>query len=297
MEFLYSVVESFKDLIREDVRKISIINGIFWALVWFVTGVLTWRYMINITGLLINLLPFKFVQNAGAEFIFMILWLQAVLISIGVFFTLFNSFLSKKIFSILIAFIFAVFWMIVFFYYKSEIINYLQKLIRIFPFESIEQAVSVVLAIFILYSFYIVSMYLGFLLLSEKYILNLIKEEYSYMEINSNFSRIKIFSILLKDFLIFLVALFLLYPLLFVPFVNIVLITVLWAYVIKNALYECVTSIVGKIDIDQKLIWGFAVVNVILNFIPLVNIFAPALAVLSLYHYIMEKKTDLLENS
>jgi len=89
----------------------------------------------------------------------------------------------------------------------------------------------------------------------------------------------------------------LLYPLLFVPFVNIVLITVLWAYVIKNALYECVTSIVGKIDIDQKLIWGFAVVNVILNFIPLVNIFAPALAVLSLYHYIMEKKTDLLENS
>lgn len=297
MEFLYSIVESFQDLTRKDIRKISVINGVFWAVVWIVIGVLGWRYMIGLTSFLINLLPFKFVQNAGAEFIFMILWLQAVLVSIGIFFSLFNSFLSKKTFSVLIAFFFALFWSMVFFYYKNEILSYLERLIRIFPFESIEQAVSVVLAVFILYSFYIISMYLGFLLFSEKYILNLIKEEYAYIEINSNFSKIKIFSILLKDFFIFLILLCLLYPLLFVPFVNIVLIIALWAYVIKNALYESVISIVGKIDMDNKLIWAFSIVNVILNFIPMVNMFAPALGVLSIYHYIMEKKIDLLENS
>ncbi|GAB6074480.1 hypothetical protein [Nautilia lithotrophica] len=295
MEFLYSIIESFKDLTRKNISKLSIINGVFWAVVWFGIGILGWQYMVNFTNFMINLLPFKFVQNAGAEFIFMILWLQAVLISIGIFFTLFNNFLSKKIFTISIAFIFALFWVIVFFYYKNEILAYLQKLIKIFPFETIEEAVSVVLAIFIFYSFYIVSMYLGFLLFSEKYLLALIEEEYPYIEISSRFSKIRLFFILMRDFMIFLIALVVLYPLLFIPFLNIFIIIALWSYIIKNALFESVFSIVGKIEIDKKLLWGFSVVSVFLNFIPLVNMFAPALGVLSIYHYIMEKKADLLE--
>ncbi|ACM92344.1 putative membrane protein [Nautilia profundicola AmH] len=296
MEFLYSIIESFKDLTKKEISRLSLINGIFWAVVWMVLGMFLWDYMINFTNFMINLLPFKFVQNAGAEFIFMILWLQAVLISIGVFFTLFNNFLSKKIFSIVVAFLFAIFWLVIFMYYKEEILGYLEKLIKIFPFESIEEAVSTVLAVFIFYSFYIVSMYLSFLLLSEKVILKLIEEEYPFIEISSNFSKIKILYILLRDFVLFLIALVILYPLLFVPFLNIFIIVGLWAFIIKNALFETVFSIIGeKITINNKFIWGFSIISVFLNFIPLVNLFAPALGLLSVYHYIMEKKIDLLE--
>jgi hypothetical protein len=295
MEFIYSVIEAFKDLTRKDISRLSLINGIFWAAIWLILGIVLWRYMVGFTAFMINLLPFKFVQNAGAEFIFMILWLQAVLISIGVFFVLFNGLLSKKTFSVLIAFVLALFWFAVFLTYKSEIISYLERMIRIFPFESIEEAVSVVLAVFIFYSFYIVSMYLGFLIMSEKSVLNLIKEEYPYIEISGKVSKFKVFAVLLRDFTVFLAVLVVLYPLLFIPFLNIFVIVGLWAFVIKNALFETVDSIVGEVEINKNLLWGFAVVSVFLNFIPLVNLFAPALGVLSICRYIMEKKSDVLE--
>lgn len=299
MEFLYAVVESFKSLRDREVIRFCILNGIIWAAVWISLAFVLWEEVFNITAFLINLLPFKFVQNAGAEFIFMILWLQAVLISIGVFFSLFNSLLNKKLISIVVALFFAIFWFVVFIYFKNEILNYLEKLIRIFPFESIEQAVAVVLAVFVFYSFYILSIFLGFIFISEKRVITLLKEEYPYIEISSTLPKIKIAFVLVKDFLIFILALIFLYPLMFLPVINVFIIVGLWAYIVKNALYETVKALIGNdnINIGSKLLWGFSVLSVFLNFIPVVNLFAPAIGVFSIAHYIMEKKTDMLENS
>jgi hypothetical protein len=296
MLFIYSLVEAFKKLSKPEILKLSILNGIIWAAIWIVIAVLTWDYVIVLTNFLLNLLPFKFIQNAGAEFLYMILWLQCVLISIGVFFVLFNDFLKNKIYSLIIVCIIAIGWFVLFLNFKNEIIHYLEKLIRIFPFESIEEAVSIVLALFLYYSFFIVSMYLGFLLFSEKYLLKFVEEDYPYIEINSNFSKFQIIKIILKDFLFFLITFFIFYPLLFVPFINLFLIIGLWGYIIKNALFETVFSIFGNVDLNGKIEWGFAIVSVFFNFIPFVNLFSPAFGVLSIYFYVMEKKSDLLEN-
>jgi hypothetical protein len=296
MLFLYSLLESLKDLTRKEILQLSVYNGLFWAAVWIVAAFFSWGYMLDITHFLINLLPFKFVQDSGAEFIFVIMWLQVVLVSIGILFSLFYSFFKKRLVSILAVLFLSLFWFAVFLSFKAEIIGYLQKLIKIFPFESIEEAVSAVFSVFVYYSFYIVSVYLGFLLFSEKHLLKLVEEEYPYIEVNTRFSKFKIIKVLLKDFMIFILMLILFYPLLFVPFVNLLLIVGLWSYVVKNALFETVFSLFDKIELNPKTEWGFAVVSVFLNFIPLVNLFSPALGVLSLYHYIMEKKTEMLEN-
>jgi len=289
MEALYSVIEAFEDLKNKEVIKLSIINGIFWAVVWSVLAFVFWPIILDISKFLINILPFKFIQNAGAEFVFMILWLEMVLVSIGIFFSLFNQILSKKFISIIIALVFAFFWLIVFFYFKNEIIGYVAKLIKIFPFETVEETVSVVLSIFIFYSLYIITLYLGFLLYSEKLLIKLIEYDYPSLDIESNFSKIELLKIVFKDFFIFVTLLLLLYPLLFIPIINLIFIVFLWSFAVKNALYNTAKSVIGNIKIKKNILWTFSIISIFFNFIPLVNIFAPSIGILSFYHYIIEK--------
>ena len=195
-------------------------------------------------------------------------------------------------FPILITFIIAIFWFVVFFLYQNTILSYLQKLIKIFPFESIEEAVSNVLAIFIFYSFYVASIYISFLTLSPKILEELQKEEYPSIEVDKKFSFFRLFFIMFRDLLFFMIALFVLYPLLFVPFVNVLIIISLWVLLIKSSVLEIVFMVFGEEKINKKAIITFSIASVILNFLPIVNLFAPAFGVLSVYHYIMEIKLD-----
>ena len=292
MEFLYSMTEAFKDLGNTQIKRLSIVNGIVWAFIWFGIGVVFYEPLLRFSTSMINLLPFTFVKKSGAEFILMISWLQTILVTIGIFFALFNQVLSKKIIPILVSFIIAIFWFIVYFVYQDSILIYLEKLIKIFPFESVEEAVSNVLAMFVFYSFYVASIYISFLALSGKILEKLQTEEYPEVEVTKEFSFLKLFWIMFRDLMIFIVALFVLYPLLFVPFVNVVIIITLWVFLIKSSLLEVVFMIFGKEQLNKKEIYSFSIMSVIFNFLPIVNLFAPAFGVLSVYHYVMEKKLD-----
>jgi hypothetical protein len=290
MEFLYSLNLSFQDLLK--FKKLSIINGIVWAIIWSGLSIILFSPLQTITISLINFLPFKFVQHAGADFILMIIWLQSVLITIGIFFSLFNQVLSNKVIPIIVALLSAIFWFVLFFTYQDAILTYLEKLLKIFPFETIEEAVSYVLVIFILYSFYIVSTYLSFLFLSVGKLEELQKEQYSSIKVDKNFSIFKLFYTIIRDLFVFIFALIVVYPLLFIPFFNIIVIIALWSFLIKESLLQTIFMIFGKTDVNKKDIWIFAVVSVVFNFVPLINLFAPAFGVLSIYHYVLEKKGD-----
>jgi hypothetical protein len=97
---------------------------------------------------------------------------------------------------------------------------------------------------------------------------------------------------MLRDLILFIISFFVLYPLLFIPFINVIIITILWAFLIKSSILEIVFMVFGKEKVNNKTIWIFAISSVILNFVPIVNLFAPAFGVLSIYHYIMEIKLD-----
>jgi len=295
MEFLYSITEAFQDLSNNKIKKLSIINGIVWAFIWLVLGVVLYTPLLQFTKEMINLLPFTFVKVSGAEFILMIIWLQSVLVTIGIFFALFNQILSKRFLSLLIVLVIAVIWGMFFWTYQSSFIFRLERLLKIFPFESIEEAVANVLAVFIFYSFYVASIYLSFLALSPKILEELKQEQYPTIKTEKNFSIFKLSFLMIRDLLIFIIALFVLYPLLFVPFINLVVIIVLWMFLIKASILEIIFMVFGKEDINKKNIYIFSVASVLLNFVPIINLFAPAFGVLSVYHYIMELKVDKVD--
>jgi len=289
MEFIYALNLAISDLKRNEIQKIAIINGIFWAVFWLIGAFLSWDIIKAISAFIINLLPFKFIQDAGANFIVLILWIQAILITVGVVFSLFNKLLTHKLYPLITAIVIGLFWTAVFLIYKDPITAYLQKLLRIFPFETVEDTIATILAVFILYSFYVASVYVGFLIFSAKTLENIKQEEYPDIESTNKLSYFKLVLIMLRDLILFIIVLFAVYPLLFIPIVNILTIIFLWGLLIKESLYHTVKMLFGK---TPKKIWLISIISVFFNFIPLINIYAPAIGELITFRYVFEKEDN-----
>jgi len=290
MEFIYAISLAFNDLKNLKLQKLSIFLGSLWAVFWIILAILLWQDGLKITNFLISLVPFTFLQKAGAQFIEMIILFQLVLASIGIIYSLFGKFLKNIYFSLSVVGVITLFWVSIFFIYHSEIILYIRNLLKIFPFASIEDVISNILLGFVFYSFYIASFYFSFIVLSIK-ILREIKENiYPASKINAHFNIAKIVFINIRDFIIFLIGVIILYPLMFIPFVNVLVIWFLWAFLIKESLIKSVFMIVGEEELNKKEIWAFCLLSVVFNFIPIVNFYAPAIGEFSIFHYIMEKR-------
>ena len=290
MDFLYALSLAFRDLKNIKIQKLSILLGSVLGVVWIVLAILFWKSGLKVTNFLISLIPFSLLQNAGAQFIEIILLFQLILASVGIVYSLFNKFFKSVYSSLMVVFFISLFWFSLFFIYHSEIISYIKTLLKIFPFQSIEEVISNILLGFIFYSFYIATFYFSFIIFVSP-ILEEIKENYySEVELKKDFNLLKIILINIRDLAIFLVAVLILYPLMFVPFINILFIWFLWAFLIKESLINSVFMITGKEDLNKKEIWAFSLVGVIFNFIPIINFYAPAIGVLSIFHYVMEKR-------
>ena len=294
MEFIYAISLAFEDLKNSKIQKLSISLGTFWGVLWGILAVLLWHGGLKITNFFISLVPFTFLQTAGAQFIEIIILFQVVLATVGVVYSIFGKFFKNIYSSMSVVAIITFFWITVFFMYHSDINGYIRNLLKIFPFQSIEDVVSNILLGFIFYSFYIASVYFSFMMLSPK-ILEEIKSTYTNVVEDNHFNIFKIIFINIRDFSIFLIGVVLLYPLMFMPFVNFFVIWFLWAFLIKESLINTVFMITGKEELNKKEIWIFSLISVIFNFIPIINFYAPAIGELSIFHFIMEKKEDLNE--
>jgi len=298
MELFYSITESFRDLGRWDIKKLSLINGIIWLFIWIGLGFVFWNPMVSFTTHLLNLMPFSFIKFSGAFIIYMILWIQAIFITIGVIFSLFNELVAKQLekthfhyLAISAGAIIILFWSFVFWYYDDEALSYIKNFLRILPFSTIEELMSMFVAVLIFYMLYSASISFTFLFFMIEKLDDLASEEYP--EIRTNEMNIsKIIWIVIKDFILFLIGVIILLPFMLVPFLNIILLLGLWAFMIKESYYNFVVMMFGEVEIKKSEKWLLAITSVILNFLPIINIFAPALGVLNFYHYILEKKSD-----
>jgi len=298
MELFYSITESFRDLGRWDIKRLSLINGIIWLFVWIGLGFVFWNPMVNFTTHLLNLMPFSFIKVSGAFIVYAILWIQAIFITIGVIFSLFNELVAKQLekthfhyLAISAGAIIILFWSFVFWYYDDEALSYIKNFLRILPFSTIEELMSMFVAVLIFYMLYSASISFTFLFFMIEKLDDLASEEYP--EIRTNEMNIsKIIWIVIKDFILFLIGVIILLPFMLVPFLNIILLLGLWAFMIKESYYNFVVMMFGEVEIKKSEKWFLAVTSVILNFLPIINIFAPALGVLNFYHYILEKKSD-----
>lgn len=300
MEFLYSIYLSFKNIGNDEIKKLSIINGIFWIIIWLIISFFCWNKMLYFTSLLLTIFPFSFIQLSGAQIIFTLLWIQSIFITIGILFTLFNEIIEKKLekthfhyLSITIGFIIILFWSYIFFSNETSIENYILHIIKILPFQTVQELISSLLAILFFYLLYCATMSMSFILFAIPKLKKITTAEYPEITLNK-ISYVKLFWIFFRDLIIYIFLAIILYPFMIIPWINILTLAFLWTYVIKDS-YSHIIQSLFNVNITKKEKWILSFISIFLDFLPIINIFAPAFGILLFYHYSLEKKFNNLE--
>ena len=294
MNILYSLILAIQNLSKNEIQKISIINGCFWAFFWGIVIFFTWHIMIVFTKELLLWFPFSFINYSGSYLIFTILWIQAILITFGIIFYIFNKFLEKYLayshyFTLIIGIIIVLFYTFLFLYNKHIFLLYISHFIKILPFQSIQELLSIFLALLFYYLLFSASMSLTFTFLGINILKNLALEEYPNLQ-TTNIKKVRILYYSLRDLFLFIIISLVCYPLFLIPWINIITMLFLWAYVIKETYYYSVKNLFNLDDLNKKEKYILALFSAILNFIPLINIYSPAFGLLLFYHYMVEKK-------
>ena len=295
MLFLYSIILTIQDLFKYNIKRYALLNGLFWLFFWLIIGFLFWKKMYYFTSHIISFFPFTFIKLSGSYIIYTLLWIQFIFMTIGIFYVFLNDLIERelskekfKYFTVITALLSILFWSIIFIAKKDFLISYINHILKILPFQTVEELLSIFLAILFFYLLYCVSLSISFLFIFIPKLIDIAKEEYPEIPYNE-ISHKKLFFISFRDLIIYILLAILLYPFMLIPFINIFILMFLWAYMVKDSYYHTL-NMLFDINLTKKEKWILAIMSTFLNFLPVINIFAPLFGILQFFHYGMEKK-------
>jgi hypothetical protein len=293
--------KSLSDLLNWQIIKLALLVGIPLAILWFILGFLLWDNLFNLITVLISWVPFSVLKSSLSFMIGSFGWILLVLITYALIMAFFNvpifSKLNPKnyeIFNLILLILISAFWSFITFLNWSFIYNKLSIILTWFPYQTLEEIFASMVTFLIFYNLFIVSLYIFVLIFNKSFLDTIILKDYE----NINLKKIKPIKNLsfTKKIIIYFIALFIAFPLLFIPFVNILIQLFLWAYLVKDVYFISVARYyLSKEEIDKlnsKKIykWIIAFLSSLLNLIPVVNIFSPFLAQTYYLHWIMQEQ-------
>ena len=300
-ELIYAIVSSFKTIIQWKISKLALISGVSLMIVWIIIGLILWHPLTSFTASLLNFVPFALIKSNGAFMLSSLLFVQAILVSLAFIIIILSTVIVKDakekrfpLFIISIALVVIAFWVVIWFFNHAVIYTYLEKVLTWLPFATIEKAMSYIFALYILYSFYVVSLLL-FVSTFSREILKMGSDD--EIEKRSN-KRIFIFTA--RDSLIFLIVSIIAFPLFFVPIVNFFVQILVWVWLIKDTFSYDIGDIfyneddIKKMKKEHKIaLWSISFMSAMFNFIPILNIYSPYFGEFALYHYFDEYENKL----
>jgi len=145
LNFIDAIIFGFKNLLHLQTLKYILSVGIVINFSWIVLGYFFWSSIINFTQDIIAFVPFSMIRSNGAWMLSTFLWLQIVLITFALTFAFLGNFIMAKVpknqygkFSISIAFISALVWGVVWFFYGGVIYKKLTMLLTYLPFQTVQ---------------------------------------------------------------------------------------------------------------------------------------------------------------
>ncbi len=299
-----AIIVAFREILTWNVMKYALFSGAIVSIFWIGVGYLFWDNIITLSARIIEFVPFSMVRSNGAWMLSTFLWIQLVLVTYALIFAFFGNLILRSVskdrysyFSILVAIGSAIFWGIVWIYKGDFIYHQFLRLLTWLPFETIEKGIAFLIGFYIIYNAIVVTMLLLVSLFSEPFISYLHKKHYLEGEVvkTNIFSSIKY---TIKDIIIFIVLSIVLFPLLFVPVINIFIQIALWLWLVKDTIYFDTALMVYekfdyKKDKDHKVaIWIISFFTVLFNFIPVLNIFGPFFGEIAMFYYLKSSKTN-----
>jgi len=308
MKMTQTLLLGIRDTLSWNVIKIALLTGIPLALIWLGIAMVMWEPTVSFTGMFISWIPFSILKANGAFLIGGFVWFTAVLVTFALIVAFGNVLIFRHVsaekynlFSILLLLVIALGWTLFALLNWDFVYGEVSRVLAWFPFETLEKGVSAMLAALIFYNMFIVTLAIVVLVLRKYFLHKLQVRDYPEVEMIDSKERVKFLPIALKDAVIFFVLLALFFPLLFVPFFNILVQVLLWAWLIKESYFLGASSLYAtKEEIEsfrkhQFVLWGIAVVASVLNLIPVINIFAPFFAMIMYFHWVLMYKTEYLQ--
>ncbi len=300
-ELLYALIESFKTIVKWNVAKFALLSGMALMVIWFGIGFVLWHQLVGFTASLLEFIPFALIKSNGAWMLSSVIFIQTVFITFAFVIIIFGIFIMEKsnikkypFYIIMIAFGIILFWTVIWYFNHTAIHHALSKLLTWLPFETIEQSMAYLFAVYLLYSLFIVSLLLFVGMFSE----NILDMGLGYSL--KKISRIKIITYTLKDGAVYLILSLLFFPLLFIPVINFFIQIGVWMWLGKNTFSYDMGSIFYNEDRLKEMIkehrfsiWFITFTASLFNLVPVLNIFGPYFGEFAMYYYMDACKNKL----
>ena len=296
------IIKAVKDLFTPEVIKVVLITALPLFLFYFGILFLFWDEIINFSNLLISWVPFSVLKLNGAFFVLFFVWFILVLVSFAAVTAIFSPvFLNKLkdrgyyLYSIVTIGLFSLVYAVLLIKNWDYIFDEVKRLLTILPFDTVSKGVSAIVAVYIFYNLFILSLFFVIFIFSKPFLEAIRELEYPDIEVNVE-DKFKLKRTVLKDILIFLALFAVLFPLFFIPVINIGVQLFLWMKLYRDSfLYFVCNEYCSKEEFEtlssQKFKTTFiALLAAMFNLLPVVNFFAPFFAVIMFFHCVMQLK-------
>ncbi|NPA65690.1 MAG: EI24 domain-containing protein [Epsilonproteobacteria bacterium] len=300
-DFFDSIIFAYEKITKVYMMRFIVAVGFGVFVFWGVLGYLFWDDIIRISSDLIELVPFSFIKKNTATLASAFIYMNVVLISFAiVYMFVINLYMEKLkqsyggLISLSVVMISAVFWGIVWFEKGEFIHTQLEKLFTWLPFETVEKTLAYLLGFYLIYTMIIVTTTVMASLLSKKYLFKVKEEEFPYDLVYEENEKVLFHTI--RDMGLYIIASVLLFPLLFIPGVNVFSQIILWVWFAKDTLmFDSATILFDEPTKDDlkkysSAIWGIGIVGSLFNFIPVMNIFGPFFSEIAMFYYLKQKR-------
>ena len=295
-----ALLRAIKDTLGWNVIKIALFTGIPLAIVWIGAAYYLWPWVTGVMEMLIGWVPFSILKANGAFLIGGFVWMAVVLVTFGVIAALFNPLIMRLVkserqtqFSILLLLLIALGWTLFGLLNWDFVYTEVKKVLEWFPFQTLETGVAILLSGMLFYNMFIASEAIVVLLMRRSFLHYIQKRDYPEIEPLVKEEQKSFTGKMLWDVALFFILLLLFFPLLFVPFFNLFVQVVLWAWLIRDAYFKSVAALYAPEEERQRLqkhefvIWGIAFTTSLLNLVPVVNILTPFFAMVAYLHWIL----------
>jgi len=295
-EVFASIQFGLKEVFTWHTMKYVLVSGFLVMALWVGIGLFVWEPLVKMSQWFIGFLPLNMILSDGAFMLSAFLWFLLSLLSTTFIYLFFGNFLMNKVakerytrFSLILLGVNTLFWGVIWWLNREMIHQEMASFLKTLPYTTVEEGLALLFAGYILYNGVIVTLLFVVNLLNRPLLTHLATRHYD--EACLAHHSWGAFGYTLKDTLLFLGISLLLFPLLFVPFINVVVQIALWVWLSKDTIQYNTASLVFENPQEvlqkgkHKEIWLISTMAVLFNFIPFLNIFSPFFAEVTLFHY------------
>ncbi len=304
VKFNHFFIKAVKDVLSFETMKLALMTGIPIMTLWIGVGWLFWEPVTALTSQVLTWIPFSIIKANGAFVIAFFLWFLAVMVSysfmVSFFNALFYRFVEKPLFefvNVVLVLILSVGWSLAIIFNWESIYAQIGRLLVLLPFDTVDQAISYLLAIYLFYNLFVITLYITVFFFREPFLLSLKELHYPDTVCESASGVSGVYALLVRDGALFALFMVAVLPLLFIPVANFLAIVFLWTWLYKESAFMGVCSLCcGDYEKEsykehRLVIWVAAFVASLLNFIPVLAFLTPFFVMALYFHWIMHEKS------